>query len=160
MRKIDDVISALVNPIHPNTLKERRVRLGLSRVALARIFGVDPASVYRHERGDGDRHRRGIRVGDFRGIDCRDERGTRTRRHNICLTSGDDFPPPFDEGSAALLFATQIRSLQLPGAENWICPPCVRPVPERVAAPRPTYLITRTGLPSMKPRMFSTMSGK
>jgi hypothetical protein len=41
---------ALHNPIRRNTLQERRDRLGLSRVALARILDVDPASIFRHER--------------------------------------------------------------------------------------------------------------
>jgi hypothetical protein len=43
-------ISEIVNPIRRNTLQERRDRLGLSRVALARILDVDPASIFRHER--------------------------------------------------------------------------------------------------------------
>jgi DNA-binding XRE family transcriptional regulator len=48
--KTREAISEIVNPIARNTLKERRVRLGLSRVALARILDVDPASIFRHER--------------------------------------------------------------------------------------------------------------
>jgi DNA-binding XRE family transcriptional regulator len=47
--KTHGAISEIVNPIRQNTLKERRKRLGLSRVALARILDVDPASIYRHE---------------------------------------------------------------------------------------------------------------
>jgi DNA-binding XRE family transcriptional regulator len=49
--KVKDAINAIVDPIRLNTLKVRRRKLGLSRVKLARIFEVDPASVYRHERG-------------------------------------------------------------------------------------------------------------
>jgi DNA-binding XRE family transcriptional regulator len=41
----------LLNPIRRNDLKARRRKLGLSRVALGRILGVDPATVYRHEQG-------------------------------------------------------------------------------------------------------------
>jgi DNA-binding XRE family transcriptional regulator len=48
--KIRQAISEIINPIRRNTLRERRVRLGLSRVALARILDVDPASIFRHER--------------------------------------------------------------------------------------------------------------
>jgi predicted transcriptional regulator len=48
--KTQEAISEIINPIRPNTLRERRVRLGLSRVALARILDVDPASIFRHER--------------------------------------------------------------------------------------------------------------
>jgi DNA-binding XRE family transcriptional regulator len=48
--KTQEAISEIINPIRRNTLRERRVRLGLSRVALARILDVDPASIFRHER--------------------------------------------------------------------------------------------------------------
>jgi DNA-binding XRE family transcriptional regulator len=48
--KTREAISEIVNPIRRNTLQERRDRLGLSRVALARILDVDPASIFRHER--------------------------------------------------------------------------------------------------------------
>jgi predicted transcriptional regulator len=49
--KAKDVIRATLHPIRENDLKARRLALGLSRPALARILEVDPASVYRHERG-------------------------------------------------------------------------------------------------------------
>jgi hypothetical protein len=45
-------IAALLDPSLPNNLKARRRKLGLSRVALARILDVDPATVYRQERAD------------------------------------------------------------------------------------------------------------
>jgi hypothetical protein len=48
--KTQEAISEIINPIRRNTLQERRVRLGLSRPALARILEVDPASIFRHER--------------------------------------------------------------------------------------------------------------
>jgi DNA-binding XRE family transcriptional regulator len=46
-----DVIKDIVDPIRHNDLKARRHKLGLSRVAVGRILGVDPATVFRHEQG-------------------------------------------------------------------------------------------------------------
>jgi DNA-binding XRE family transcriptional regulator len=46
-----DVVRELLNPIRHNDLKARRKKLGLSRVALGRILGVDPATVFRREQG-------------------------------------------------------------------------------------------------------------
>jgi hypothetical protein len=46
-----EVIEKILDPIRPNDLERRRRRLGLSRVALGRILGVDPATVFRRERG-------------------------------------------------------------------------------------------------------------
>jgi DNA-binding XRE family transcriptional regulator len=46
-----DVIKEIVNPIRHNDLKARRLKLGLNRVALGRILGVDRATVFRHEQG-------------------------------------------------------------------------------------------------------------
>jgi DNA-binding XRE family transcriptional regulator len=43
--------AGVIDPIRHNTLEARRKKLGLSRVALARILDVDPTSVFRHERG-------------------------------------------------------------------------------------------------------------
>jgi len=51
MAKVREVIDAIVDPIRQNRLEARRRKLGLSRVALARILEVDPATVFRHERG-------------------------------------------------------------------------------------------------------------
>ena len=48
---VREVLRAIINPIRHNTLLARRRKLGLSRAALGRILGVDPATVYRHERG-------------------------------------------------------------------------------------------------------------
>ena len=48
---VREVLRATIDPIRHNTLRARRRGLGLSRVALGRILGVDPATVYRHERG-------------------------------------------------------------------------------------------------------------
>ena len=48
---VKNVIRATIDPIRQNTLRARRRKLGLSRVALGRILGVDPATVFRHERG-------------------------------------------------------------------------------------------------------------
>jgi DNA-binding XRE family transcriptional regulator len=44
------VVAAIAKPPRHNTLAARRRALGLSRAALARIFEVDPATVYRQER--------------------------------------------------------------------------------------------------------------
>jgi hypothetical protein len=49
--KTREMISAILHPIRHNDLEARRRRLKLSRVALARILDVDPATVYRQERG-------------------------------------------------------------------------------------------------------------
>jgi len=49
--KTREAITALLHPIRHNDLQARRRRLKLSRVALARILDVDPATVYRQERG-------------------------------------------------------------------------------------------------------------
>jgi hypothetical protein len=51
MAKVREVVDAIVNPIRRNELKARRRKLGLSLVALGRILEVDPATVFRHERG-------------------------------------------------------------------------------------------------------------
>jgi DNA-binding XRE family transcriptional regulator len=51
MRKTRDVVREMLNPIRHNDLKARRKKLGLSRVALGRILGVDPATVFRREQG-------------------------------------------------------------------------------------------------------------
>jgi DNA-binding XRE family transcriptional regulator len=42
---------SISDPIPENNLRTRRVKLGLSRVALGRILDVDPATVFRHEQG-------------------------------------------------------------------------------------------------------------
>jgi DNA-binding XRE family transcriptional regulator len=49
--KTDETIAEILTPIRRNDLQARRCRLKLSRVALARILDVDPATVYRQERG-------------------------------------------------------------------------------------------------------------
>jgi hypothetical protein len=49
--QIDQTIAEILHPIRPNDLEARRHRLKLSRVALARILDVDPATVFRQERG-------------------------------------------------------------------------------------------------------------
>jgi DNA-binding XRE family transcriptional regulator len=51
MSKVREVIDAYLNPIRKNDLEARRRKLGLSRVALGRILEVDPATVFRRERG-------------------------------------------------------------------------------------------------------------
>ena len=50
-RKVHEVIGEIVDPIRRNNLKARRHKLGLSRVALGRILDVDPATIFRRERG-------------------------------------------------------------------------------------------------------------
>ena len=45
------VIREILNPIRHNNLESRRRKLKLSRVAVARILDVDPATVFRQERG-------------------------------------------------------------------------------------------------------------
>ena len=49
--KTRDTIAEILHPIRRNDLEARRHRLKLSRVALARILDVDPATIYRQERG-------------------------------------------------------------------------------------------------------------
>jgi DNA-binding XRE family transcriptional regulator len=49
--KTRETIAEILHPIRHNDLEARRRRLKLSRVALARILDVDPATVYRQERG-------------------------------------------------------------------------------------------------------------
>ena len=44
-------IKEITNPLRRNDLEARRGKLGLSRVALGRILDVDPATVFRRERG-------------------------------------------------------------------------------------------------------------
>ena len=46
-----EVVKAALDPIRKNDLEARRRKLGLSRAALARILDVDPATVFRRERG-------------------------------------------------------------------------------------------------------------
>jgi len=50
-RLTDKIAKALLNPIRDNDLEQRRKALKLSRAAVARIFGVNEATVYRQERG-------------------------------------------------------------------------------------------------------------
>jgi DNA-binding XRE family transcriptional regulator len=51
MATVKEVISEITNPLRQNDLESRRRKLGLTRVALGRILGVDPATVFRRERG-------------------------------------------------------------------------------------------------------------
>ena len=51
MPTVKEVIKEITNPHRRNDLEARRRKLGLSRVALGRILGVDPATVFRRERG-------------------------------------------------------------------------------------------------------------
>ena len=51
MPTVKEAIQELTNPLRRNNLEARRRKLGLSRVALGRILGVDPATVFRRERG-------------------------------------------------------------------------------------------------------------
>ena len=73
---VKDVIRATIDPIRQNTLRARRRKLGLSRVALGRILGVDPATVFRHER------RRMDALWDYalRGIEAEAAEGKQFRR--------------------------------------------------------------------------------
>jgi hypothetical protein len=50
-KKTRQTIKEILHPIRHNDLEARRRALGLSRVALGRIFDVDPATVFRQERG-------------------------------------------------------------------------------------------------------------
>ena len=50
-RLTDKIARALLNPVRDNDLEQRRKALKLSRAALARIFGVNEATVFRQERG-------------------------------------------------------------------------------------------------------------
>src|SRR5262245_63318993 len=50
MTTVREAIDSVLNPIRRNNLEARRLKLGLSRVALGRILEVDPATVFRHER--------------------------------------------------------------------------------------------------------------
>ena len=51
MPTVKEAIQGITNPHRRNDLEARRRKLGLSRVALGRILGVDPATVFRRERG-------------------------------------------------------------------------------------------------------------
>ena len=51
MPTVKQTIKNITNPLRRNNLEARRRKLGLSRVALGRILGVDPATVFRRERG-------------------------------------------------------------------------------------------------------------
>ena len=51
MPTVKQTIKEITNPHRRNDLEARRRKLGLSRVALGRILGVDPATVFRRERG-------------------------------------------------------------------------------------------------------------
>ncbi len=49
--KIKAAIVEFLDPIRKNNIEARRRKLGLSRAALGRILDVDPATVFRRERG-------------------------------------------------------------------------------------------------------------
>jgi DNA-binding XRE family transcriptional regulator len=49
--KTRQAIQEMLHTIRHNDLKARRLTLGLSRAALGRILDVDPATVFRQERG-------------------------------------------------------------------------------------------------------------
>ena len=51
MPTVKEAIQEMMNPLRRNDLEARRRKLGLSRVALGRILDVDPATVFRRERG-------------------------------------------------------------------------------------------------------------
>ena len=51
MTTVKQTITEITNPLRRNDLEARRRELGLSRLALGRILGVDPATVFRRERG-------------------------------------------------------------------------------------------------------------
>lgn len=51
MPTIKQSIKEITNPLRVNNLGARRRKLGLSRVVLGRILDVDPATVFRRERG-------------------------------------------------------------------------------------------------------------
>ena len=46
-RLTDKIAKALLNPVRDNDLEQRRKALKLSRAALARILGVNEATVFR-----------------------------------------------------------------------------------------------------------------
>ena len=50
-RQTDQIVAEILHPIRRNDLQARRRQLKLSRVGLARILDVDPATVFRQERG-------------------------------------------------------------------------------------------------------------
>ena len=50
-RLTDKIAKALLTPVRDNDLERRRKALKLSRAALARILGVNEATVFRQERG-------------------------------------------------------------------------------------------------------------
>ena len=51
MTSLKEFVQEITNPLRRNNLEARRHKLGLSRVALGRILDVDPATVFRRERG-------------------------------------------------------------------------------------------------------------
>ena len=48
-RLTDKIARALLNPVRDNDLERRRKALKLSRAALARIFGVNEATIFRQQ---------------------------------------------------------------------------------------------------------------
>jgi predicted transcriptional regulator len=48
--KVADALAAIIAERCRNNLEARRLKLRLSRAKLASMLGVDPASIYRHER--------------------------------------------------------------------------------------------------------------
>ena len=78
---VKNLIKAAIDPIRQNNLRARRRKLGLSRVALGRILGVDPATVFRHERGRMD----GLWDYALRGIEAEAAEGKQFRRQSANL---------------------------------------------------------------------------
>lgn len=95
MPTIKEAIQEITNPIRRNNLEARRRKLGLSRVALGRILDVDPATVFRRERGPlvalWDYAMRGIEA-----VAASDEAKQELRRYKAHLEDEDIFPEIFD----------------------------------------------------------------
>jgi hypothetical protein len=88
------VIKAINDPIRHNDLEARRRKLGLSRVALARILETDPATVFRRERGAPS----GLWDYALRGIEAEAKMSKQARRS---FTSGLDLQAFIPEQLAA-----------------------------------------------------------
>ena len=98
MPTVKEVIKEITNPHRRNDLEARRRKLGLSRVALGRILGVDPATVFRRERGPL------VALWDYamRGIEAEAKEAKPTlRSHKRGLDLENFIPDHFDaQGSA------------------------------------------------------------
>ncbi|MFO1097823.1 MAG: hypothetical protein U1E81_05950 [Xanthobacteraceae bacterium] len=111
MPTVKEIIKEITNPDRPkNNLEARRRKLGLSRVALGRILDVDPATVFRRERGPL------VRLWDYamRGIEA-EAAGKEAKRvirlHKEQLKGQNIFPDTFEARGESYV-AEKMRAAQ------------------------------------------------